>query len=173
MKNIFVLLFTLLLEYSCYHVDPKSTGEFISSPQAQTTLFQLLGSVDTNLTLMMRQRHKFALLVLPIQAACPSCRNKIIDSIIKYKQNLSDDRLILISAKGGKKTINPFFTERGSLMPIENKIVIDSTNKGFDKELFYDKPVIYLVQNNRVYKKVSIIPATIQKELAWFFQPSY
>lgn len=165
---LFCIIESTLL-FSCTQQNPQSLDELIIDNKNQEALFGKLLTINPNVDEFLKLNDSVSLLILPIQAACPSCRNKIIDSIIRYKEHLDKNHLIVISAKGGRKTINPFFYDRGSSMPVSKNIVIDSTNKCFELELFYDKPTMYYATRNVVYRKVSILPATIKAALAGFF----
>jgi hypothetical protein len=111
-----------------------------------------------------------AFLVLPIQASCPSCRKKTIDSIAKHQNSLADRHFIIISASGSRRKISSYFQEQEKSIPvIENRLFLDTANKAKDFGLYDEKPTIYYTYDQKTYKKVSAIPATVRQDLQEFF----
>lgn len=109
-------------------------------------------------------------LLLPMQASCPACRKKTIDSIVKHQGNLLDGHYIIISANGGLKTINSYFKERKSRVPtIPGRLFLDSTYLAYKNNLYEDNPVIYFTYNRKAYKKITAIPITVKEDLREFF----
>ena len=52
---------------------------------------------------------------------------------------------------------------------IENRLFLDSVNLALKLDLYFDKPTIYYTAQQKAYKKVSAIPATVKADLRAFF----
>lgn len=161
----------MLLATGCNKSAHKNQSvEFINEMQLQKSIFYSLNLIISNPGLRDVGGDSLAFLILPVQASCPSCRKKTIDSIVKYKELLRDRHFIVISAGAGRKTINGYFLEQGKKIPVmENKLFLDSTNRAFILGLVKDRPTIYYAYDRKVYKKVSAIPATVRDDLREFF----
>ncbi len=146
---------------------PEST-ERIAASTDQDTLFSRLKALTSADALS--EKDSIAVLILPVQASCPSCRSKVITSISRYKSRLLKNHFIVISSNGGRKTINSFFRDEKTELPvIPGRLFLDSTNRAYDLELYNDKPVCYYASGGKVYKKVSSFPATVKEDLREFF----
>lgn len=134
-------------------------------------------SIFTNISLLVghnldstKYKDSLAFLILPVQASCPACRDKTIDSIIGHKDHLRENHFIIISSNSGTKNVRSYFKERGSDIPvIANKLILDTTNKAFQFGLYDDRPTMYYTYNGKAYKKVASIPETVKKDLHHFF----
>lgn len=170
MKVPFALL-TLLSLFACDKYKERiSSVELITSRTKQDSLFNGLIEVTSNSIPDDLLRDSLAFLVLPVQAICPSCREKTVDSIVKYQDNLPDKHFIIISANGGRKLINSFFKEEKKRLPdIDGRLFLDSTNMAYHYELYEDKPTMYYTYGRKVYKKVASVPATVRRDLHQFF----
>jgi hypothetical protein len=157
--------------FACTSVSDKTNSvELIKGTGKQDSIFNNLLTLTNNILPEEAQNDSLAFLILPVQASCPSCRKKTIDSIVKYKEKLAARHFIVISAEGGRKTINSYFIEEDRQLPvIENKLFLDSLNKAFKFELYSDKPTIYYTARQKAYKKVAAIPATVKQDLQEFF----
>lgn len=163
-----ICLFCFILLVCCNTSQKKSSIEMITDGGQQTAVFKDLVQL-TNLTANM-QADSMAFLILPVQASCPACRNKTIDSVVQHKDDLPDNHFIVISANGGKKTINGYFLENNKSLPvIENRLFLDSTNQAYLLKLYDKKPTIYYVSKGKAYKKVAAIPTTVKDDLREFF----
>ena len=148
----------------------KRSIEIIVSKDEQDSIFQNLMKVADNLIVDKERGDSLAFLILPVQASCPSCRKKTIDSIIKYENNLRAHHYIIIAANAGRKTMEGYFRERKGKLPIgENEVLLDSTNWCYRLSLCSDKPTMYYAYNRGVYKRVLAIPVTVRDDLREFF----
>jgi hypothetical protein len=163
------LFYTII--FSCGKSSNKQSSiEIIANNNKQDSIFRNLIHLTNNTISEDLLNDSLAFLILPVQASCPSCRNKTIDSIAKHKNSLVDHHFIIISAKGGHKTINSYFKENNKDLPvIENKLFLDSTNEARRHDLYDKKPTIYYTYKKKAYKKVSAIPASIRQDLQEFF----
>jgi hypothetical protein len=142
--------------------------ELITSATQQDSLFHKLVTITNNT--IQGVNDSLAFLVLPVQASCPSCRKKTIDSIMKHQAHLANNHYIIISANTGRKTIGGYFREQEYQLPdIPGKLFLDSVNMAFKYNLYKDKPTIYYSYNRKAYKKVAAIPATVRDDLREFF----
>lgn len=109
-------------------------------------------------------------LILPLEASCPSCRKKVIDSIIAHKNNLKDKHYIVISTNKDRRTINAYFEDRkGALPEINGKLFLDTTNYALALDLYDTKPTFYYTHGEKAFKKVASIPLTVKDDLCEFF----
>jgi hypothetical protein len=143
--------------------------ELISDLSKQTALFQGLADIAKNKLSEPGLNDSISFLVLPVQRCCASCRKKTIDSIVKYQDKLDQDCFVIISANGGRKTINAFFREQQYELPLGTAIVLDTTDAALEKQLYTDNPAFYYAFNRKIYKKVAALPITIKQDLSEFF----
>jgi hypothetical protein len=148
----------------------QNSIELVTEKVKQESIFRnLITVVNTTLPEAM-QNDSLAFLILPVQASCPACRNKTIDSIVNHRKDLADNHFIIISANGGRKTISSYFQENDKRLPvIEKQLFLDSTNQAFKLALYDKKPTIYYTYNRKAYKKVAAIPSTVRDDLREFF----
>lgn len=167
-KTIFYCMFLLLM--ACGKLANKESSiELISEPEKQQSVFENLLKL-TNSIPESKGQDSLAFLILPVQASCPACRKKTIDSLIKHKDGLNNNHFVIISANGGRKTIGSYFKEEKAELPeFNNKLFLDSTNVAFKYDLYTDKPTMYYTYNRRAYKKVAAIPITVREDLREFF----
>lgn len=156
---------------SCAKLAGKQTSiEVITDEVKKDSLFKNLVKITGDILPEGSLSDSLSFLILPIQASCPSCRRKTIDSIAEHQNRLPVNHFVVISANGGRKTISAFFKEQGKeLDPAESRILLDSTNQASKYDLYYDKPTIYYATGGKVYKKVAAIPSTVKEDLREFF----
>ncbi|MRG47687.1 hypothetical protein GFS24_21365 [Chitinophaga sp. SYP-B3965] len=174
MKNcsIFIKMVIFLLFFSCNNSTYKglSNEEFIVDMKQQNLLFEQLSELVQGEIPVNRLNDSLIFLIVPLKESCPSCLNKTLDSILKHKSDLLANRLIVLSIKGGRKTINSYFRERnGELPTISGQLFLDSTNRASDFKLFEDNPVFYYTVNRKAYKKVKALPETVKTDLKNYF----
>lgn len=171
MARICIIILTWVMMFSCGKpANKQSSIEYIENGNRQDSIFKMLVTLTNNEISANHLDDSLAFLILPIQASCPSCRNKTIDSISKYRNNLEDRHFIIISANGGSKTINGYFKENNKVLPvIKNKLFLDTTNRAFKYELYDKKPTIYYAYKQKAFKKVAAIPTTVRQDLQEFF----
>ena len=169
-KTLSIILAVLLI-HSCGKKDKNSRSvAIIGTPAEQQSIFNKLLTVSNNSIPAEQLPDSLAFLVLPVQASCPSCRKKTIDSIAAHQNDLLANHFIIISANGGRKTINSFFREVNKELPdMGNKLFLDSANNGYKYDLFKDKPTMYYTYQKKAYKKVESIPMTVREDLREFF----
>ena len=173
MKLISPILLVLILA-GCKQVTKKPKSiELITDWKKQDTIFLKLLTVTNKKLPETVQNDSLAFLILPVQASCPSCRKKTIDSIIKNSNSLLPNHYIIISANGGRKIINSYFLEEHASIPnMPDQVFIDSINLASNYELYDEKPTMYYTFQRKAYKKVSSIPATVKEDLHEFFSGS-
>lgn len=170
MKIITTCVLAIVL-FSCGNTSVKPTSiEIVSRVGQQDSLFKGLMTASSNAVPDSIRNDSLAFMVVPVQASCPSCRNKTIDSIIKHQDDLAKNHFIIITAKGGRKTMNSYFKEQDAEMPdMDGQLILDSINRAYKLDLFKDNPAIYYSANSKVYKKVLARPATVKQDLQEFF----
>lgn len=155
---------------ACGKINTHNSIELVTKLETQDSLFRNLMLVSNNTVPDNKTKDSLAFLILPIQASCPSCRNKTIDSIARHEHDLRDGHYIILSASVGRKNIGGYFIERNSQLPyMPQQLILDTTNQTYKLELVDDKPTIYYSFNSKVYKKVSAIPSTVKDDLREFF----
>lgn len=170
MRTIFFALLVLIASCKTKSYDKEQSVEIITSLAEQDSVFRKLVAVTGHIVQDDIRSDSLAFLVLPVQASCPSCRKKVIKSIVKFKDNLKPNHFIVISARGGRKNINGYFKEEGEELPvIDKRLFLDTTNEASKLKLFDEKPTFYYTRNKLAYKKVSAIPATVKGDLSEFF----
>ncbi len=168
-RSYMLLMFILLESTSCKERYKINSSVLISDSTQQDSLFQSL-LVLTGGLINEKPQDSLAFLILPVQASCPACRKKTIDSILKYKDDLPEKHFIIISASGGTKIVRSYFLEENSDLPqIPGKLFLDTTNKAYAFSLYDEKPTIYYSFNKRVFKKVASVPTTVKHDLNEFF----
>jgi hypothetical protein len=149
--------------------DKPESIELIADTITQNSIFKSLARLVNGIPESV-SNDSLAFLILPIEASCPSCRNKTIDSIVKHLDDLAKNHFIIISASAGRKTINSYFRERDTeLSNLPNHIFLDSTNQAYKDDLYNAKPTMYYTYNQKAYKKVGAAPATVRNDLSEFF----
>jgi hypothetical protein len=173
MKIVFlILVFVGLLATACKEMNEKPDSiELITTEGRQDSIFRNLISITGNEIPEQELTDSLAFMVLPVQASCPSCRGKSIDSIMKYQDKLAANHYIIISAKGGRKTINSYFKEEDATIPVtmQGILFLDSLNKAKEYRLYDEQPTMYYSYNKKVFKKVVAVPSTVREDLREFF----
>lgn len=165
-----VVFLNLALMISCKDQGPVDKTVLIDSAIEQKDIFDHLVLV-TDPVVKSNCSDSLSFLVLPVEASCPSCRNKTIDYIVKYQKVLPENHFIIISANGGLKTINSFFRDRNKTLPdIKDRLFLDSTNQALKFNLYLEQPTFYYTAGCKAYKKVTALPSTVKKNLNEFFQ---
>jgi hypothetical protein len=136
----------------------------------------LLGERDWNELVLLigdktnrlKSEDSSAFLLLPLEASCPACRSKTIDSIIKYNTTMDSHHYVIIRGSGPRR-IYSYFKEAGyhGLLNTEN-IFLDTLYNSTNR-LKANNPTIYHGYKNAIYKKVNCTPHTIRKDLKSFF----
>jgi hypothetical protein len=160
----------VVLIVSCKDQKAVDNTVLIDSAVEQKKIFDNLVSV-TGAVMRSTCSDSLSFLVLPVEASCPSCRNKTIDYIVKFKSSLPENHFIIISANGGLKTINSFFRERQKTLPdMKDRLFLDSSNQALKYNLYEEQPTFYYTAGCRAYKKVIALPSTVKRNLNDFFQ---
>lgn len=166
----FVFVF-FIIAISCGKAGRKQeVVETITAAGKQDSVFKSLVAITNYAIPESKLSDSLTFLLLPMQASCPACRKKTIDSILKHRDNLLSGHYIIISTNGGLKTINSYFKERKGRVPtIPGRLFLDSTNLTFKNNLYEDNPVIYFTYDRKAYKKITAIPITVKEDLQEFF----
>lgn len=162
---------SLIIVTGCVSKSKKQNSiEMITDAGQQEIVFRNLMAITNNKLSKNVRSDSLAFLVLPVQASCPACRNKTIDSIVKHRNSLAVNHFIIISANGGYKTISGYFLENNKKLPdIENRLFLDSINQAYQLSLYDKKPTMYYTYDKKAYKKVAAVPATVRDDLHEFF----
>jgi hypothetical protein len=169
--NIACIIFITLCFVACKsNESAPSSVDFIVGTANQNSLFQDLLIVTDNKIPEQQLNDSLAFLVLPVQASCPSCRKKTIDSILKYQDRMPHNRFVIISAKAGIKKISSYFREEHAELPVlDNRLFLDTNNQAGKLKLYDEKPTMYYTHNQKVYKRVGAVPMTVKQDLQEFF----
>jgi hypothetical protein len=172
MKHL-IFIATALISIGCGESKRDDNSEIIPTASLQDSIFNTLLELTDNTLPDNVHNDSLAFLILPVQASCPACRKKTIDSIVKHQASLAANRYIIITAKGGRRTINSYFRELDHQLPIINgRLFLDTLNQAHHFNLFKDNPAIYYTAEKKTYKRVFAIPATIRNDLSNFFSGS-
>jgi hypothetical protein len=170
---IFIIYF---LEVSCVEkrlIKRDINNEIIAEGGRQDTLFRQLMSITKKSMSDSILTDSLAFLILPVEAACPACRKKVIDSLIEHEDSLDSKHFVIVSGTSNRN-INSYLVERGMRLPVRNKnVLIDSTNQAFKMGLIFTEPTVYYAYNQRAYQKITCIPSNVKKEMHLFFSRSY
>lgn len=159
----------IIIAFACNNKKPNSI-EYITENQSQNSIFTKLVTIANPSLDAQALNDSLAFLLLPVQASCPSCRKKTIDSLMSHQNKIPGDHFVIICASAGRKTINGYFLEQDYELPeIPGKLFLDSMNLAGKSDLCRDKPTIYYAYNQKVFKKVSAVPATVREDLREFF----
>lgn len=150
--------------------DRKGSEELIAGTERQDSLFaQLMRLTETSMPERI-QPDSIAILILPLEASCPSCRKKTIDSIVNRQHDLRNGHYVVLSGTTGRRTMNAYFMEEGASIPTKNgRLLLDTTARAIDLGLVEDRPTIYYAARKKVYKKVGVLPESVRKDLREFF----
>ena len=168
-------MFVIGCVWACNNNPDKSTkrpnsSTPITEATAQASIFNELVSLTDRIIPEHQRNDSLAFLVLPVKLSCPACRKKTIDSIVKHQYDLPERHYIIISGSEGRRNMNSYFREVDKEMPImEDQLFLDTTNQAYKRKLVSENPVIYYTANQKAYKKVSAIPATVRDDLREFF----
>lgn len=169
MKNIALYLLSLSL-FSCSQSSQqeKTPSGNIDSTTAKTAFSSIKKIAGNAISSATDSTH---LLILPLEASCPSCREKTIDSILKHYQSMPPNHLVIISAPAGRRSMSSYFKERNGQLPEQASIILDTTNLSTRLNLHENNPTIYTIYGDRVTYKKSSLPATVKTDLHHFFSP--
>src|SRR5687768_4161950 len=105
------IIYTALFLVACNSKAPLAPRDtIIQRPEQQASLYrQLAQIVPTELP----PGDSLSFLVLPLDAACPSCRDKTLDSIYKFRKRIPPNHYIILSFRGGKKHLKQYFKNAG------------------------------------------------------------
>lgn len=170
MKTCIYLMITIIV-ISCGSKNKiPETITMIEKEEEQKLAFDGLMRVTDSIIPKDLMDDSLSFLILPMEASCPSCRKKVIDSIIAHKNNLKDKHYIIISTNKDRFTINAYFIDRkGELPEINGRLFLDTTNYALALNLYDTKPTFYYTSNEKVFKKVASIPLTVKDDLSEFF----
>ncbi len=148
--------------------------ELIVSPETQELIFNDLVNLADSTIANTQLNDSLAFLILPVKLSCPACLKKTIDSIVKHQNDLAVGHFIIISGSEGQKNMNSYFQEVNKEMPVmKGQLFLDTTNQAYKKKLLSENPVIYYTANQKAFKKVSSIPATVRNDLREFFSGTH
>lgn len=165
----YLIVAFLIIGVACKDsMTPPNSISFIANPPEQADIFKKLTSITA--VPESELNDSLAFLVLPVKLSCPACRRKTIDSIVKHQDDLLKGHYIVISSSESRRNMRAYFQEVDKEMPvIEKKLYLDTIHQAYKIELVTENPVIYYTANQKAYKKVSAIPATVRDDLREFF----
>ena len=169
MKYYIIAFITVLLSCDTQTKNIENIESIVDIKQ-QTSIFENLIVVTNNDIDSGIINDSLAFLILPLEASCPSCRNKVIDSIAKHGNDLLPNHFIILSANGGKKKFSGYFKARGYDLPTVGKFLfLDSNNTSNVLKLYDMKPTFFYTSKKKVFRKVSSTPASVKQDLNDFF----
>jgi hypothetical protein len=157
MKKILLLLCVALALKACDTKAEEENSVADNTEEARALpAYALLQEVAPTLSDSVKQ-----VLIIPVDVACPACRDKSIDFVKQYQPST----LLSILTSAGKKPMDKFLREK-EVDTSRADIVIDSKNYCFLKDLVFMKPTIYYIESKRIVAKVELVPLNIDEELA-------
>lgn len=168
MKLRFLILLSIF--WSCSKPAKVESVQMIDNEASSQHYFKALMAVTEDRIPVNEQQDSLSFLILPLQASCPSCRKKTLDSIIKHKHDLKSRHYIILSTSEGLQAIEGYFYARKSQMPdLKGKMFIDTLNYASQLGLFDLKPTMYYAFHGLVYKRVNAYPQTVKEDLREYF----
>ena len=169
MKYLLIIYATILLSACNSKVTLAPRDTIIQHTEQQVSLYKRLTQI---VPVILPQEDSLSFLILPLDAACPACRDKTLDSIYKFRKNVPPNHFIILSLNGGKKRLKQYFKNAGhSKIPeIPGVLFIDSTVKAWDLGLYKDNPTLYYTANGHTYRKIEAWPHTVKEDLREFFR---
>lgn len=143
-------------------------SDLISDPVVQDSLFKRLKRLTKDAIPACELQDSLAFLILPMEASCPACRRKAIDSIVKYKDRLDEKHYVVIIGNGSR-SIQGYFSQQNKSMPLARGILYDTLELSAEMAISSTNPNIYYSHGQKVYLKVSCLPATIKEDLKVFY----
>lgn len=148
--------------------DKPVSAEILTDEAQQDSIFSQLLQIIQPAELSTND--SIAFLILPLDASCPSCRDKTIDSIAKYSSLMPRNHFVILSSNDGIKSMNGYFKERKKSLPLnETFLVLDSNNLAGNFGLYEANPTIYYTSKGKAYKKIATMPETVKQDLHDFF----
>lgn len=167
------LLAILLMAIGCTSSEIKNSTSLIQGEE-QDSIFNKLMLLTNNSIDHLRAKDSLAFLIVPLQKSCPPCKDKALDSIVKYRNRLGDDLYIILTARAGIKTVKAIFKEKNYRVPeIKNQLFLDTIDQSLQFELYDNNPAIYYTTQGRAYRKVLTLPSTIKEDLHIYFTASF
>lgn len=165
-----ILTLTSLLFFSFCGRSKHSSELPINEDMKEKIFTQLMIITNNNIQPELRN-DSLAFLILPIEASCPSCKKKTIDSIISRQNDFEKNHFIILSGYSGQKGMEKYFQERNSdrIPHMQNRIFLDSINHARVLNLYTNKPTMYYTFKGKAYRKVAAIPETVRDDLREFF----
>jgi hypothetical protein len=174
MKIMMIYLIMIFCVYCGKAPDKNNSMEVIVESARQDSIFAGLLAVTSNSIPKSIQKDSLAFLILPLQASCPNCRKKTIDSILGNRDRLLPNHFIILSVKGGRKIINSYFKEEDAELPVlADQLFLDSLDLASSLNLYDKKPTMYYTYGRKALKKVASIPTTVKKDLHQFFSGNH
>jgi hypothetical protein len=110
-----------------------------------------------------------SVLIIPVDAACNSCRDESVDKLIEHQKDLRNDQYVVITG-ASKKIIDLYFSSRSLTMPdFGNHVYIDSTSFAFKKNLVFSHPVVFQTEKGKIINKIVSKPMNIAEVLKDYF----
>lgn len=165
----FFLLIALLTAPSCK--DPEGKINIVPLPAAQQSpVYSTLSSLFGPTLADTAKSDTLSILVLPIDITCPTCRKKILLSLMKNKEHIKPNHFIIISGNGGKKYIDGYFQEHQLRLPTGLKqLALDTAGLMKNNALYEGEPVIYYGIGQKILSKSKVSPGNVKKQLELFF----
>lgn len=171
LEVVAIIFLLAIFFYSCSSTPSVNRNLAIVSQSEQDSIFQQL--IQLTAGQVAYRKDSLSFLIIPLQNSCPPCLKKTLDSLEKHKNHLLDNQFVILSARGGTKTMSALFKKNKQQLPINvPQIVYDSMDLGNRLNIYRDNPAIYYTANRKAYKKVLANSSTIKEDLYQFFNLS-
>ncbi|RPD41849.1 hypothetical protein [Chitinophaga barathri] len=168
MKYFFIYMAFILYACNTKTTNP-SRDSLIESKQQQQMLYEQLAQLVPG---SLPGNDSISFMVLPLEASCPSCRDKSLDSIVRFKNSIPSNHYIILSLKGGRKYVRQYFKNAGhkQIPDIPGVLFIDSIDKAGEFQLYHNNPSFYYAVAGNTYRKIDALPHTVKEDLREFFR---
>lgn len=169
MRLLLIILFSIITGCRDDQEGKKNGNLTAIADSMQTVIFNNLISVSGDCLTQQQKHDSLLFLILPLEASCPSCRDKTIDSIIAHEDHLASNHVIILSLNAGKKRIYSYFKVRNGSITMQPNIKLDTLNLSSALNLHDNNPTFYYTFNGRALAKKTSLPRTIKKDLQSYF----
>lgn len=137
-KINFLIAIILPVLFSC-RSEPQRPIASSSSPiplNEQQIIFSKLMDVINDST-KSQYKDSLAILIIPIDASCPFCRDRCIDYLNKYLNQLPNNHIAIITGNG-MKAIHSYFSSKNKRVPSKDRqVYFDGTNSAYLNNLIF------------------------------------
>lgn len=168
MKTCTLVFFTVLWVAAVTGCKSADKEVIVQQTNTTDTAFTHLVSL-TGLAPDKAAAESFSVLIIPVDAACNSCRDESVDKLIEHRNELHNDQYVVITG-ASKKIIDLYFSSRAIKMPdFGDHVYIDSSSYAFRTNLVFSHPVVFQTEKGKIINKIVSKPINIAEVLKNYF----